>query len=136
MIIELVKRSLIGIGIGSIISFFILTILLIQSMDASIGEIWRNLLASMLVGMYFSVSSMIFESEKSSLLKQTILHFSLTLLIILPVFILAGWIPFTLWSTVIGLILFVIIYLMVWISIYSYYKRLEKSMNESITKKD
>ncbi|WP_054861679.1 DUF3021 family protein [Gracilibacillus sp. JCM 18860] len=69
-------------------------------------------------------------------MQQTIIHFVLSLTVISIVSIYAGWVPFTLWSLIIGLGIFLLTYFMMWIGIYTYYKKLEKSMNESIEKDD
>ncbi|PWU66952.1 DUF3021 domain-containing protein [Gracilibacillus dipsosauri] len=135
MIIEVLRRSIIGIAIGALVTFVALTILVIFSIESTVIEIWRHFLSSMLMGVYFSLASLIFESERGSLLKQTIIHFVLSLIVISIVSIYAGWVPFTLWSLIIGLGIFLLTYFIMWIGIYTYYKKLEKSMNESIEKR-
>lgn len=135
MIIELIKRSLFGIAIGSLITFIVLTFFVVLSVDSTVLEIWKSLLTNMLIGMYFSSASMIFESEKWSLLKQTMFHFFLTLFFIFPLLIFAGWITFNFHSLLVSVSLFTLIYFIGWLGVYLYYKRLERSMNDSIAQK-
>lgn len=66
MIIEVLRRSLIGIAIGALVTFVALTILVIFSIESTVIEIWRHFLSSMLMGVYFSLASLIFESERGS----------------------------------------------------------------------
>ncbi|MGP4042169.1 DUF3021 domain-containing protein [Gracilibacillus sp. D59] len=135
MIAEGFKRSLIGIAVGSLITFAVVSFMIMLSVESSIQEIWKHWVASMLIGIYYSFASGIFELEHWSLLKQTIVHLTLTLFILFPIIIIVGWLPFDPMSLTIGLGIFIVTYSIMWLSMYFYFKRLERSMNNCIDKK-
>lgn len=132
MIFNAFKRILYGVAAGSLITFTVLSFLIIQDIHSTIQEIWKHWLASMLIGIYYSFASIIFESERWSLLKQTVIHLTLTILIFFPISFVVGWIPFNPLSIVIGLGIFLAFYFITWTSMYFYYKSMERSMNELI----
>ncbi|SFM34015.1 Protein of unknown function [Gracilibacillus orientalis] len=132
MIVEGLKRIMIGVAVGSLITFAVISFMIIQSIDSSMQEIWKHWLASMLIGILFSFASAIFEREEWSILKQTVMHSTLTFLVLFPIIILAGWLPFNPVSLIIGLGIFLTTYSIMWVSMYFYYKNVEKSMNKCI----
>src|SRR5690606_27353662 len=103
MIKEILKRSLVGIAFGGIATFIALTIIKFSHIEQSAAEVWNHMLASMLLGVYFGIASLIYETDKWNPLKKTIIHFGLSIsayfLIALPV----GWIPFTALSVGVGI---------------------------------
>ncbi|QGH33332.1 DUF3021 family protein [Gracilibacillus salitolerans] len=136
MIAEGLKRIMIGVAVGSLITFAVTSFMIIQSIDSSIQEIWKHWLASMLIGIFYSFASIIFEREGWSLLKQTVVHSTSTFMVLFPIIILAGWLPFDPLSLLIGLVIFLISYSIMWIGLYFHYKRMARSMNECIDKKN
>jgi len=132
MVVELLKRSVVGVAVGAIVTFIALTILVIFSIESSVQEIWKHFFSSLLIGIYFSVASVIFELERWSLLKQTIIHLIISLIVLFSLFFYAGWIPFEISSILIGLGIFIVTYSIMWFSMYIYFKNLERSMNEYI----
>ncbi|MDX8044678.1 DUF3021 domain-containing protein [Gracilibacillus sp. S3-1-1] len=132
MIVEGLKRILFGVAAGSLITYAVLSLLVFQDVDSSIKEIWKHWSGSMLMGIYYSFASVIFELERWSVLKQTVIHLVLTMIVFFPTAIVIGWIPFNLLSLTIGLAIFLILYSIVWVSVYFRYKNIEKSMNERI----
>ncbi|WP_018932470.1 DUF3021 domain-containing protein [Gracilibacillus lacisalsi] len=132
MIVEGLKRILLGVAVGSLITFVVLSFLVMLDINSTIQEIWKHWSASMALGVYYSLASVIFELERWSILKQTVIHLSLTILVFFPIAILAGWIPFNLLAMILGLGIFLTLYSVFWISAYFYYKNMERVMNERI----
>lgn len=133
---ELLLRTLVGMGIGGFITLIFLSIIVQQSIDISVAEVRTHLLGSLFTGVYFCISALMFEIERWSLLKQTIGHFTLSLVVLFPIFtLLTGWVPLQPLALTIGLIIFICIYALCWLGWYMYYKRLERKMNETIHKK-
>ncbi|MFD2654744.1 DUF3021 domain-containing protein [Gracilibacillus thailandensis] len=136
MIVEGLKRILYGVAAGSLVTFVILSLLVMQDIETTVQEIWKHWLASMLIGIYFSWASVIFERERWSILKQTIVHFVISIVVYFPIAIMAGWVPFNTKALLLGLGIFIGCYSIFWISFYSYFKRMARSMNECIDRKN
>lgn len=134
MVVNLVKRSFIGLGFSAIITFIALTILLQSEQNIPISVIWSNMLSSMILGIYYGCSSFIFEIEKWSPLKQTIIHFILSFAIWLPIAIITGWVPLNLSTIFIGVIIFTVLYLLTWYGHFLYFKKVENDMNNLLKK--
>lgn len=106
MLMELIKRSFIGLGFAAIITFVFLTWMTIEQIDVPVGVIWKNMLGSMIMGIYFGISSAIFDMETWSPLKQTLMHFFLSIIVWLPLAMYLGWIPITPMALFFGIISF------------------------------
>src|SRR5699024_7312251 len=50
MIIEILKRSLIGIAFGALYTFIALTIMKFNHIEGSVAEVWNHMLASFVLG--------------------------------------------------------------------------------------
>lgn len=135
MIGEIVRRTMIGIAYGGLATFIALTILLIQDITPPIQMIWSSMFGSFLLGIYFGVSSLIFELEKWSPLKMTLVHFtasvSLYYLLALPI----GWVPVEFVAIAVSFVIFVFIYAVFWYGFWSYHKRMAWKMNEQLHRK-
>jgi len=136
MIVEGIKRSMIGIAYGGIITFIALTILKYTGTEASVSEIWFYMLCSLILGIYFGLSSLIFVDNGVSMLKQTVIHFMMSIVFYFIIALSAGWIPFTLSAILWSSLFFIIIYAVSWTGYYLYYKRVEASMNANLQKKE
>ncbi|KRM95174.1 integral membrane protein [Liquorilactobacillus aquaticus DSM 21051] len=67
-----------------------------------------------LMGILFSISSLIFEKEGWSITRQTITHFFVTFCGFTPLAVLCGWFPLQ-WGVLVSFtIIFVIIYVVIW----------------------
>lgn len=135
MIRNLVLRAFSGMGVGGLITFLALTIVVHRSVEVSVAEVRIHLLGSMITGVYFSLSALIFEVERWSLLKQTVIHYLLSLIVLFPLFtLLTKWVPLQPFALAIGLAIFTAIYGLNWIGWYLYFKSLERKLNHSIKK--
>ncbi|MGM7636097.1 DUF3021 domain-containing protein [Bacillus sp. Hm123] len=130
--IEAVKRGLAGLGFGAVITFIALTVLDRGNIDISLHEIRVQILASLAIGGYFGIASLIFDIEKWSPLKQTISHFCLSMVIFYPIALSIGWIPLQFVFIFISLVIFILVYGLFWFSFRWYFKRMERILNASI----
>ena len=136
MIIEILKRSLIGIAFGALYTFIALTIMKFNHIEGSVAEVWNHMLASFVLGIYFGLSSFIYEKDQWSPLKATLIHFFLSIAIYFFIAIPMGWIPLDFKFIILGVVLIIVIYGLYWTGYYLYFKRVEVSMNEHFQKKE
>ncbi len=133
---EILKRSMIGIAFSGIATFIALTIMKLLTVEATVNEIWTNMLGSLIIGVYFGLSSFILESHLWSPLKKTLIHYCLSLLIYYCIAIPVGWIPFTPLYIGLGVLLFTVVYAIFWLGAYLFYTLQAKSMNAYLEKGD
>ncbi|KAB8137774.1 DUF3021 domain-containing protein [Gracilibacillus oryzae] len=136
MIMEAIKRSITGIAFGGMITFIALTVVIITDTESSATEIWSYMLCSFIIGIYFGLSSFIFGDNGWSILKQTILHFILSIAFYLIIALTAGWTPWEIPAILLTSLIFLFIYAIFWTGYYLYYKKIEKSMNRNIQQRD
>lgn len=136
MMIEVLKRMTTGIAIGGIFTFIVLSFIKFYEVEASVQEIWLGMLGSLVIGIYFGLSSFIFEVNEWSFLKQTFIHFILSIVIYNIVALSTGWVPFRLSAIVLSGLVWILIYTLVWVSFYQYFKKVEASLNEELQKKN
>lgn len=129
---ELIKRGFIGMGFGGIVIFVALTVIKFQAVEVSIDTLWLSTLASLFIGVYYGVASLIFNVEVWSPLKQTSIHFCLSLIIFFPTAVGIGWIPNRPLDIAIGFLIFLFNYLLFWFCLRWYFKRLTAAMNNSL----
>lgn len=135
MMVKVMGRSFVGLGFAAIITFVALTIFMMQGMEVPVAILWRNMFGSLLMGVYFGAASLIFEIENWSPLKQTVIHFFISLMVWLPIGLYLGWIPFDIVSLLIAVVLFVVTYMIFWFSTKLYFMKIAKEMNHSVRKK-
>lgn len=134
MAVEILQRSLIGLGISALITFGALSVLVGMDISVPISELWKHMLGSMIIGLYFGTSSLIFEYEKWSPLKQLVSHFLLSITAYFTVAIFTGWVSMTAAVASIAAACFAVIYFIIWFAMRSYLKRMESAMNSSLRK--
>lgn len=134
MISKLFQRSVAGVAWGGFITFIALTVLMLNDINPHISTIWLYMLASLVLGIYFGLATVIFEHESWSPLKQTIIHFSLSVTIYFIFALSLEWVPFTFVAIVNSFLFFTIIYAIFWFGFSLYYKRIANSLNESLKK--
>lgn len=131
-------KGLNGMTIGVFINQLIFVISIITTPNISINNtsaFLTQFFISCLVGFYFASSSVIFELEDWSLLKQTIIHFVLSVLVYFPCAIYAKWMPSDLVPIILFILLFVFIYFVFWISFKRYWSKKVKEINSRLNKK-
>ncbi|MFS8630937.1 MAG: DUF3021 domain-containing protein [Bacillales bacterium] len=135
MMIEILRRSMMGIAIGGIFTFIALTVMKFGGAEATVDQIWLYMLSSFILGIYFGLASFLFEDNGWSSLKKTVIHFFLSVAVyFIIVFFVAKWIPFTGKAIFISFLLFVFVYVVIWFGKYFYYKKVEAELNESLKK--
>ncbi|WP_027963955.1 DUF3021 domain-containing protein [Halalkalibacillus halophilus] len=135
MIFEAIRRGFFGISFAGILTFIALTIIVVQNADVTLSEVWLNFAGSILIGIYFGVASLLFDLEEWSTMKQTVIHFSLsvTFFLLIALF-MTGWVPLDPVEIAISITIFVVIYILFYTFSYLYFKQQEKSLNKSINK--
>ncbi len=149
MLKEIIKRASLGFMIGVFIGE---TILIFESLLAGNGNFYpisaylsahtnTELNAVIIqyflfgiIGITFASSTVIFELDNWSLLAQTVLHFVITSVVMYISGFLCGWFPHTTRSTILWFVIFIIIYVIMWISFTIYYRKKTESINESLKK--
>lgn len=134
MINDILNRVLVGIAFCGIITFLALTIMKFSHFEATVDEIWLHMLASLCLGVYFGISSYIYENSNWSPLKKTSIHFGLSLIIYFSLALPVGWIPFETVKIFLGIIAFTMIYIVFYFGYSIYYKIQAKKMNQYINK--
>lgn len=132
MVWEAIRRSILGLGFAALITFAILTIFTVQNVEVPVSIIWKNMFGSMILGIYFGTASLIFDKENWSPLRQTIVHFVISISTWCPLALYMGWLPMEMGPIISGIGLFMIIYLIFWYGAYLYFKKMEMDMNRSI----
>lgn len=131
---EVVKRTIAGISFGGIYFFVVLTILNAQTMNIPVSKLWVDMMGCLIIGIYFGVSSLIFDIERWSRLKQTVTHAILSLIIFFPIAIGLGWIPLDVPVMITCFIIFIAAYALFWFGAWWYYRKLTQSMNDLVRK--
>lgn len=132
MMAEVMRRSILGLGFAAIITFIVLTVLMVQDVEVPVSIIWKNMLGSMIMGIYFGGASFIFDLEEWSPLKRTILHFFISIFVWIPLAMWIGWVPLKISSILIGIGTFILTYVVFWYVFYLYFKRIEEEMNHTV----
>ena len=150
MLNKIIKRAIMGFVYGVFIGQ---TILILESLNAGTGSFCpvseylvqhaSSTLAAViiqyfvtgLIGISFSASTVIFEIDKWSITAQTALHFVITFAVMLFAGFVCGWFPHTLVSTLIWFGVFIVVYVIFWISFSSYYKKKVQNVTVKVTVK-
>ena len=144
---EAVKRAIMGFIYGVFIGQTILILESLMARDGNfypvaaslvnlagtkIGAVIIQYFLTGLIGTTFAATTVLFEIDNWSLLKQTIIHFIITSIVMYIAGFLCGWFPHKLSSTLIWFGIFIVIYVIFWISFSSYYKNKVKKINEAL----
>ena len=129
-----------GILIGLILSIFFsyhfsAELYLPLSPNSAVGR-WMVMLYCALVwgaiGVLFSLGSLLFQKDWS-LLRATLSHYLLMLLGFIPLATLAGWFPARLGFYLSLIVEFTLVYVIIWLVSYHFYKKQVQEINQSIT---
>lgn len=135
MIAEVVKRCFFGLSFSAVFTFIALTVLTFQQMEVEVSLIWLHMLGSMLMGIYFGAASLLYDIEAWSPLKQTTIHFILSVLVFFSIALFVGWIPLQIAPIIIGFSIFVVTYIIFWLATSSYLNKMTAEMNNSLKRK-
>lgn len=144
---NLIYRSLLGAPIGVVIS---LIITIIFSLATGHGEYFPaphelidlcgnattavivQLLCSLVVGAIGGGSSVIWDIEKWSLTKQTVIHFICLVVPFFPISYLLNWMPHHIYGALGYIAAFIGAYIVMWLSIYLSIRTKIKKMNKHL----
>lgn len=85
-----------------------------------------------LIGIVFSLGSLVFTHTRYTIVQMTIIHFLLMFTLFLPLAIFAGWFPLDLSALLSFIVIFIIVYTLIWIISYIKNKRMIYEINDSI----
>ena len=144
---EAVKRAIMGFIYGVFIgqtilileslmardgNFYPVAASLVELAGTKIGAVIIQYFLTGIIGTTFAATTVLFEIDNWSLLKQTIIHFIITSIVMYIAGFLCGWFPHKLSSTLIWFGIFIVIYVIFWVCFSSYYKNKVKKMNEAL----
>lgn len=147
MLKEVIKRGLLGFIIGVFIGetlliinsllagkgiFYPLNPLLISRDGPQLTLVIIQYLMTGIIGLSFASASVIFEIDNWSFLKQTIIHFLITSVVMYICGFICNWFAHTVLSTVIWFAVYIVIYLLFWLGFTIYYNIILKKMNKEL----
>ncbi|MFA1820936.1 DUF3021 domain-containing protein [Virgibacillus oceani] len=135
MILEILRRSMLGMAFGGIFTFIALTIMRIYEVESTVSEIWMHMGASMLLGIYFGISSLIFGDDGSNILKKSVIHFFLSYSVFLIIGGTVGWVPLSIPAILGSTLLFILMYMLNLSGWYLYFKKIETTLNDHLQNK-
>lgn len=94
-------------------------------------------ICSMIVGIGFTVPSLIYENDRLSYGMQAFIHLGIGFIIYFPIAFYAQWIPVELgkWAIIASVIAMLFAGIALWFGFYIYYKGEAKKINECISRK-
>lgn len=147
MLKKFVKRAILGFMIGIFIgqtiliieslmvgdgNFYAVSAYLVEHTKTRIAAVIVQYLITGIIGMTFASTTIIFELDKWSLLAQTALHFIITSIVMFFSGFFCGWFPHTAVSTIIWFGVFIVTYIIIWISFMLYYRKKTKEINKAL----
>lgn len=144
---QILKRALwgipIGITIASIIAIIISYVIpgggyspcvpeLITQFNNEITAVTVQTILAGLLGAVFSAASLIWEIDRWSIAKQTGIYFIVISAAMLPVAYINHWMQHTLAGFLIYLGIFLLIFMVVWISLFMFWKKKIDKLNRNI----
>src|SRR5699024_9007892 len=110
-------------------------IFLFNDVETDVSTSWLYMGSSMMIGIYYGISSFIFTLDKWSPLKKTLVHFFLSIAVYLVIALTVGWVPIQFAPIIWSCLFFIVSYFIFWTGYNIYYKKIEKSLNDSLPKK-
>ncbi len=89
-------------------------------------------ICSMAIGAVFAGTSVLWEIEKWSVTKQTLVHFSVCIVVFLPLSYVLNWMPHRLFGALLYVAVFMITYVLIWVSQYFSMRAKIKKMNKQL----
>lgn len=144
---KIINRCLIGFPFGIAINMVILIIASVVYGDGGFSpavpqlisncnsEINAVILQTVLAGVYGSLwagTTVIWEKDEWSILKQTVTHFAITSIATFPIAYIVHWMSHDVKGVLIYFGVFIVIYTIIWISFYLSYKSSINKMNKKI----
>jgi len=146
-----VLRSLLGaplgLALGYLISIVISLILgegefsptapaLVVAMGGELKAVVFQAVITMVYGMVWAGTSVIWEMENWSILRQTVTHLLITSLATLPIAYYLHWMDHSVRGVLVYFGIFFLIYLLIWLSQYSAMKKRIQQFNDRVKEKN
>lgn len=144
---KIIMRSLIGFPIGISIGYFI-TILnslalangyyspcapeLVSAIGNEINAVILQTILCGILGTGFAASSVIWQIDSWSIIKQTGIYFSIISIIMLPIAYFAHWMEHSIVGFLIYFGIFLLIFAIIWITLFIMGKHNVRKMNEKL----
>lgn len=144
---KLLIRCLLGAPIGVTVSLIITIIIslctghgeyypapheLMDFCGSEITAVIIQLFCSLAVGAIGGGSSVIWDIEKWSLTKQTLIHFAVIVIPYVPISYVLNWMPHYLFGALGYVAAFIVAYIVIWLSIYLSIRAKIKKMNRHL----
>ena len=144
---KFIKRALLGFIYGIFIGQ---TILILESLfkgdgnfhpvsdyllahtNTTIAAVIAQYFITGIIGVTFAGTTVIFEMDRWSLVAQTALHFVITSVVMFFAGFFCGWFPHTVGSTLIWFGVFIIVYVIMWVSFTLYYRKKTREINQAL----
>lgn len=145
---KIIMRSLLGFPLGIALGYLITIFVsfgwangyyspcvpeLISAMGNEINAVILQTLLSGIIGTGFAASSVIWEMDNWSLVKQTGIYFLIISVIMLPIAYFAYWMEHSVVGFLIYFGIFVLIFAILWITMYIIGKNNVRKMNEKLS---
>lgn len=105
---------------------------LAQRMNSEITAAIVQTVCSFLYGAVFGGMSMVWELDNWSILKQTIVHFSVVSVVTMPIAYVTEWMPHSVTGAILYFAIFAVSYVFIWLSQYIAIKKRIDEMNKKV----
>ncbi len=96
----------------------------------------QQIIASMIIGLAWSIPSVVYQNEKLSGIQQFIIHMSIGFIVFIPIAFYMGWFPSqNISSIIISLAISIISSLVIWLCFYFYYRNEANVINKKLKDK-
>ena len=144
---EFIKRAIMGFVYGVFIgqtilileslaggngNFYPVSAYLVQHSSSQMAAVIIQYFLTGIIGISFATTTLIFEIDKWSITAQTALHFVITFAVMLFAGFVCGWFPHKVSGVLVWFVVFVVIYVIMWISFSLYFRRQTKKINEAL----
>ena len=144
---EVLRRSSVGAVFGVTLSQLIAIIIslciadgnfyavvpsLTERMNSEVSAAIVQTVCSFLYGAVFGGMSMVWELDNWSILKQTIVHFSVVSVVTMPIAYVTEWMPHSVIGAIIYFAIFGVSYAFIWLSRYIAMKKRIDEMNKKV----
>lgn len=144
---EVLRRSAVGAVFGVTLSQLIAIIIslciadgnfyaivpdLAERMDSEVVAAIVQTVCSFLYGAVFGGMSMVWELDNWSILKQTVVHFSVVSVVTMPIAYVTQWMPHSILGAIIYFAIFAVSYTFIWLSQYIAIKKRIDEMNKKV----
>lgn len=113
-------------------SYFPVVPQLASQMNSEIMAVTIQYVLSAIMGFTYAASSAVFEVEQWGIAKQTAIHFVIMTVTGLPIAYLCHWMEHSLGGVLLYITIFVVIYLIIWLSQMYFWSRRIKGINNKL----